>query len=524
VEAGTEYVTRAVVFHVDPSPAQERLLRSYCGAARFSYNWVIGEATGNLTARAGECEAGVDAESMTPSMSWKPYPLRKQFNAVKSKVAPWSGEVAKHCFDTGVTQAAAALENWRTSKSGTRKGKRVGFPSFKSRHTAKLSVSFVELNHQLSWFNDSRHAVRLMLPQALIQSKDPHTRRGAKQLVWLHTVESTRRLYRLVEDGKATIQKVTISYTGGRWQASFQVRYQLAERPVKRPRARTGAAVGVDVGLTHLATLSQPVPGVTDEHGHVANPRPLAAQLERLKTLDRRLARCQKHSNNRTKLMQRRARLHGRIAATRTMAHHQLANELAARFDLVGIEDLNVAGMTHNRPLARALADTGLGQLRTIITTECTDRATEMVTVGRFYPSSKTCSGCGAVKAKLPLIIRTFDCGVCGMSLDRDVNAARNIEREAVRLHETQQQQKEQAVNVAGLRPETRNADPRPHRTTPRQGGGGSGCLKAEPSSCIDHEVWRQCSDLDGTPATVTGTTADARWDFPPFISSCCRT
>ena len=465
----TEYVTRAVVFCVDPSPLQERLLRSYCGAARFAYNWVIGEVTDNMAARASERGDGVDEESLTPSLSWKPYPLRKQFNAVKSEVAPWSSEVAKHCFDTGVTQAAAALKNWRDSKAGARAGRRVGFPSFKCRHKAKLSVSFVELNHQLSWFNGSRHAVRLMLPQALLQSKDPHTRRCAQQLVWLHTVESTRRLYRLVEDGKATIQKVTVSYTGGRWQASFQVRYKLEARPVKRPRTRLGGAVGVDTGITYLATLSRPVDGLTDDDGHVANPRPLAAQLEQLKALDRRLARCQKHSNNRSKLKQQRARLHGRSAATRKAAQHQLADELAARFDLVGIEDLNVAGMTHNRPLARALADAGLAQLRTIITTECSDRDTPLVAIGRFYASSKTCSGCGAVKAKLPLSTRTFDCTECGISLDRDVNAARNIAREAVRLHELHHQEDLQVV--AGLRPETRNADPRPRKTTPAEAG-----------------------------------------------------
>ena len=142
-----------------------------------------------------------------------------------------------------------------------------------------------------------------------------------------------------------------------------------------------------------------------------------------------------------------------------------MANELAARFDIVGIEDLNVAGMTHNRLLSRALADVGLGQMATIITTECSDRDTTLVTVGRFYASSKKCSNCGAVKAKLPLNIRTFDCDVCGMSLDRDINAARNIEREAVRLHENQQQQQDQVGNVAGLRPETRNADPRPSKS-----------------------------------------------------------
>jgi putative transposase len=428
---------------------------------------VIGEVTGNLAARTTEREAGVADGELTPPLSWSAYSLRKKLNADKGTVAPWSGENAKHCFDTGVTQAAEALKNWSNSKAGTRAGKRVGFPSFKSRHTAKLSVSFVELNHQLSWFNDSRHAVRLMLPQSLVQAKDPHIRRCAQQLVWLHTTQSTRRLYRLVEDGRATIQKVTITCTGGRWQVAFSVRYQFAARPVKRPRTRLGGEVGVDAGITHLATLSRPVPGLTDQHGHVANPRPLAAQLEKLKALDRRIARCQKHSNNRTKLKQRRAKLHGRIAKIRKTAHHQLANELAARFDLVGIEDLNVAGMTHNRPLARALADAGLGQMRTIITTECADRNTPVMVVGRFYASSKTCSACGAVKAKLPLNIRTFDCDHCGMSLDRDVNAAHNIAREAVRLHEHQQHE----ANVAGLRPETENADPRPHKTTPAKAG-----------------------------------------------------
>jgi putative transposase len=202
----------------------------------------------------------------------------------------------------------------------------------------------------------------------------------------------------------------------------------------------------------------------------VPNPRPLAGQLERLKDLDRRLARCEKSSNNRAKLARRRARLHGRITKTRATAQHLLANQLASRFDLVGIEDLNVKGMTHNRPLARALADAGLGQLRTIITTECTDRGTDLVVVGRFYPSSKTCSNCGTVTAKLSLSQRTFDCTTCGAHIDRDVNAARNIEREAIRLHALRQPNPS-GLDVAGLRPETRNAARRTHKTEPATAG-----------------------------------------------------
>jgi putative transposase len=459
-----EHVTRAVVFTLDVTPAQERMLRSYCGAARFAYNWALEQVTVNMGTRAVEREAGVADDALTPALSWSSYRLRTQFNGVKPSTAPWAGEVAKHCFDTGINQAADALANWSASRKGTRAGARVGFPRYKSRKTAKLSVSFVELNHQLSWFHDSRHGVRLMLPQALLRSKDRHVRAHMQHLVWLHTVESTRRLYRLVEQERASIQKVTISYTGGRWQSSFLVRYQLDARPLKRGHARIGDAVGVDLGLAHLATLSKPVPGLTDDDGHVPNPRPLAAQLKKLQDLDRRLARCQTGSTNRAKLIRCRARLHGRITKTREMAHHRLANELAARFDLVGIEDLNVKGMTHNRPLARALADAGLGQLASIITTECTDRGTSLVAVGRWFPSSKTCSSCGAVTAKLSLSQRTFDCTLCGVSVDRDVNAAHNIERESTRL--LAQQRASAQLDVAGLRPETRNADRRTQKTS----------------------------------------------------------
>ncbi|MEN9646183.1 MAG: hypothetical protein RL238_2852 [Actinomycetota bacterium] len=467
VDAGL--VTRAVVFTVDESHAQDRVLRNYCGAARYAYNWARRTIVENLEVRASERQAGVVEESLTPSLSWSAYSLRKQFSQVKADVAPWAGEVAKHCFDTGINQAADAFKNWSTSRNGGRAGARVGFPRFKSRKTAKLSVSFVELNHQLSWFHPSRHAVRLMLPQTLLQSKDRHVRAQMQQLVWLHTVESTRRLYRLVEQERATIQKVTISYVGGRWQVSFLVRYRVGARPQKCGHARIGGAIGVDLGVTHLATLSRPVPHVTDAAGHVPNPRPLARQLERLKDLDRRLARCTAGSKHRATLIRRRARLHGRITKTRAMAHHQLANELAARFDLVGIEDLNVKGMTHNRPLARALADAGLGQLAEIITTECTDRGAPVVKVGRFSPSSKTCSSCGTVTAKLSLSDRTFDCTSCGAHVDRDVNAAANIEREAVRLHA--QQQADLVSGVAGLRPETRNAARRAHKTEPATAG-----------------------------------------------------
>jgi putative transposase len=458
-------VTRAVTFSLDPSPAQVRMLRNYCGAARFSFNWALGHVKANLRTRAEEREGGVDEADLTPSVSWSMYSLRKQFNAVKADVAPWWRETVKHSFDTGVGQAAVALKNWSDSKNGRRKGARVGFPSFRSKRRPMQSVSFVELNHQLSWFNESRHAVRLMLPQALVQSKDARTRHLAQQLAWIHTVESTRRLFRLVEQERATIQKVTYSYRGGRWQVSFQVRYKLAHAPIPKPRRQLGDVVGVDVGVKHLATLSQPVAGLTDGDGHVANPNVLRHQLRRLGRLDRRLARCLPASRNRAKLTRQRARLHGQVAKTRALHLHRVSNVLAGSFDTIGVEDLNVRGMSgRRRHLGRALADVSLAELRHQLTYKASDHGHLLVVVGRFYPSSKTCSQCSTVKAKLSLHQRVFDCDHCGARIDRDVNAAYNIAGEASRL--AGEQPGIGTVDaVAGLRPETRNADSRLHKT-----------------------------------------------------------
>ena len=144
---GEEYLTRAVIFPLDPTPAQERLLRSYCGAARFAYNWAIDRVKENLTLRTQERAAGVPDADLTPVQTWHPKLLNKEWNAAKAEAAPWWPEVSMHAFRSGVTSAAKALDNFRSSKKGTRKGCPVGFPRFKSRDRAKPSVTFVELNH-----------------------------------------------------------------------------------------------------------------------------------------------------------------------------------------------------------------------------------------------------------------------------------------------------------------------------------------------------------------------------------------
>jgi putative transposase len=365
-----------------------------------------------------------------------------------------------------VNNATVALKNLSESKSGVRRGRSVGFPKFKNRRS-KFSVTFTETGTQAGWFTEDSHHVRLVLPRF---ATDPRITRRREQLQWLHTTESLGRLKKKVASGEWRIQSVTISFTGGRWQASFSVRQLVT--PTLVPRKMLGTLVGVDLGVTHLATLSVPVPGVSDENGQVANPRHLDAELARLAKINHRLARAVKGSKNRAKLQKRRQLLFGRITRTRDLHLHRLSATLAGSFETLVLEDLNVAGMVQKsrqgttHALSRSILDAGFHELRRQLTYKAKDRGHQVITVDRFYPSSKLCSHCGETKAKFALSERLFECSNCGFRLDRDVNAARNIHREGLRLLGNE-------GTVAGHQPETLNADPRDQKTTaPRCHGG----------------------------------------------------
>jgi len=111
----------------------------------------------------------------------------------------------------------------------------------------------------------------------------------------------------------------------------------------------------------------------------------------------------------------------------RADALRKATSDLAGRYETVVAEDLNVAGMARNRRLARAIADQGFGEARRMLAYKTAWNGGRLITAGRWFPSSKTCSGCGAVKAKLHLSERTYACTACGLVTDRDVNAARNL-------------------------------------------------------------------------------------------------
>ncbi|MBQ0894344.1 IS607 family element transposase accessory protein TnpB [Micromonospora sp. U56] len=294
------------------------------------------------------------------------------------------------------------MKNWSDSRSGKRAGKPVGFPRFKSRRRSTPSVRF------------TTGAIR-------VEPGRKHVVLPRLGRLKLH--ESARKLARRLDTGTARIMSATVRRDGGRWHVAFTVEIERAQR---RP-ARPGSVVGVDVGVKHLAVLST---GQLEP-----NPRHLDQAQRRLRALGRSVSRKvgphrrtgRRPSNRWQRGQARLGRAHARVANLRRDGLHKLTTRLAREHGTIVVEDLNVIGMLANRRLARRIADAGFAELRRQLTYKTQWNGGRLIVADRWYPSSKTCSGCGAVKTKLALSEREYECEVCGLVLDRDHNAALNL-------------------------------------------------------------------------------------------------
>ena len=182
--------------------------------------------------------------------------------------------------------------------------------------------------------------------------------------------------------------------------------------------------VGVDVGLSHLATLS------TGEK--IPNPKHYRAHLRYLRQQQRCLARRQKGSRRRERQRVRVARVHARVRHLREHALHTLTTRLVRDFDVISVEDLSVKGLVRGRH-ARSIHDVAFGELRRQLTYKSEWTGRVLVTVDRWYPSSKSCSACRHIVDELRLDQREWNCPKCGTHHDRDINAAQNLLMEGLR-------------------------------------------------------------------------------------------
>ena len=428
-----QVLSRAVTFQfaLDPNVEQRIIFAKCAGARRYTVNHHLARVKANLDARSTEREAlsecGDRCESSTPSLSWTSFSFINEFNAWKNgeledslvndngtRGLAWRHELPNDVFECASVDAARALENFTASRRGERSGRPVGFPRYQAK--GKVTPSFRLRNRATPGRVPSSQPIRFTDPTHLRLPKI-----GSVKLFG-----PTRKVRRMINAGRFHIYSATLTQRAGRWTISLTgvaVQFHQAERS---RTTRHDVPVGDDRGIISLcvAADANSVPFESFE-----GVKTLKQALGKLKATNQALARTTPGSKGRQRARSRLAKTHRKVVNTRRHLVHQASRALVDRCQVLVIEDLNVAGMVRNRHLAKSIADAAMGELSRQILYKARWHCVEVRVADRFFPSSKTCSGCGEVRNDLDLSARTYSCEVCGLALDRDLNAAINLAR-----------------------------------------------------------------------------------------------
>jgi putative transposase len=357
-------VKRAYRYRFYPTPDQAGLLNRTFGCVRYVYNRALAERSRAWTQEQKRVTFAGTCRMLT---EWKAEPE-----------TAWLYEVSNVALQQGLQHLQQGFVNFW--------GKRAKYPTFKSKRKSRASATFTT-----SGFRYKDGSIFLAKMSAPLD------------ICW------SRPLPEGAEPSTVTVSRDA----AGRWHISVLVEETIRQHPA------TDSAVGIDAGITTLLALS------TGEK--IANPRHERRDRERLAKAQRAMARKQKGSKNRDKAKVKTARIYAKIADRRKDNLHKLSTRIIRESQTVIIEDLPVRNMVRNHSLARAISDASWSEFRRQLEYKADWHGRTVIAVDRFYPSSKTCSACGKVAAKLPLSIRDWTCAACGTLHDRDVNAAINI-------------------------------------------------------------------------------------------------
>jgi putative transposase len=349
---------------LDPTNKQATLLAKSAGTARFAYNWAL-----NRWQEQYEAHKTAPESTLQPSQ----LSLRRELNQVKRTVFPWMGEVTKCAPQEAIINLGAAFTAFFRG--------RAKYPRFKKRG---IHDSFKVSAGTFTVAGD-----RVRLPR----------------IGWVRMHETFRW-------PDAAPVSVTISRAAGRWYAAIAADVESTKPPAP------AIVLGVDVGVNEY---------VTSDGTRYRAPHSYRASERQLRRAQQTLSRKMKGSNNRIKARMNVARVHARTASIRRDWVHKTTSDIVGKATVIGIEDLNVKGMTRNRHLAKSVLDASFGEFRRQLEYKTRERASTLIVADRFFPSSKTCSTCGAKTKHLPLSTREWACTTCHTQHDRDLNAAINL-------------------------------------------------------------------------------------------------
>ncbi len=375
-------------------PERASLVRSHFGARRYAYNWALAHVKKDMDAKA------TDADH--ESAAWSLQALRRRWNQVKVEVAPWWAENSKECYSSGIDDLVTALSNWRQSKDGKRKGKKVGFPRFRSKRQDHGRVRFTTGTMR---FEADRRTIVVPV------------------IGGLRSKENTRLVERPLAAGRARILNMTLSERWG--QLFVSVNYAIRTSSTRRV-AKPGVRAGVDVGLRTLATVADSEANIVE----FTNPAPLRATLTERRRAGRRMSRRIPGSNGHEAAKTKIASLDRRAVHLRREAWHQLTTWLAATYSEVVVEDLDIAAMKRSmgrRAFRRSVSDAAIGMFRPMLAYKMDRRGNTPTVADRWYPSSQIHHGCGCRLVAATKLAKVLTCAVTGEAVDRDHNAAKNL-------------------------------------------------------------------------------------------------
>jgi putative transposase len=376
---------RVYKIELDPNNYQRTAFRRHAGAVRFVWNWALAEIKRDYAEKRATTPEGEKVMDVL-----KPFDLQDRLPDLKETTYPWLAEVTAASLQMSIQNLHQAFQCFfRRVKAGLKPG----YPKFKKKGISRTSFQFPQ---KVSISNSS-----IRLPKI-----------GAVRLKEHEYVPTDR-----------PVKTVTISEKAGRWYASV-----LIEDREPTKVKTTEEVLGIDLGIKTLAVLSD---GTTYE-----NPKHLDRSLKSICRLSKRLSRQKKGSHRRAKTRAKLAKVHARIAFQRADSIHKMTSEIVKtkRPSVIVIEDLNVSGMVKNRSLAKAISSVAFGEVRRQLTYKSEWYGSRLIVADRFFPSSKTCSGCGNVKKDLSLGTRTYECEKCGLVTDRDANASLNLRQYGERI------------------------------------------------------------------------------------------
>jgi putative transposase len=362
-------IRKAYRFRLYPTDAQQNLLARQFGCVRWVYN--------HFLARRKETY-----ETTGEGLNYKE--TAGELVALKrTEGLEWLREAHSQTLQQGLKDLDAAYDRFFSKQNR--------YPKFKKRH-AKQSCRY---------------------PQGVRVERE-----GREGQVYLPKIGWLRCVAHCKVDGK--IKQVTVSKTAaGRYFVSVQVEMEhTIPKPASgmRPEHRS---VGIDLGLTHFATLSN--------GEKIDSLCYLRKSEQRRKRLQRRVSRRVKGSKGRERARLELARQHEKVANKRSDFLHKLSRRLVDENQVLAVEDLNVKGMLRNRHLSKSISDASWSEFLRQLRYKGEWYGCQVITIDRFYASSKRCHYCGSKNHALRLSDRVWTCEICGMTHDRDLNAALNI-------------------------------------------------------------------------------------------------